>query len=631
MKFFKARKLAMALAISVASCISAPIQVAAAGPVNQTAPQLSICSESSAILGTPGDDQLVGTAGDDVICAFEGNDVVDGLGGNDVIFSGTGDDTVSGGDGTDQIVGESGNDSIEGGPGADSIWGSEGLDDLSGGLDDDYISGGIGADNLWGGNGLDALFAGAGDDGLDGGLGQDYLDGESGSNTCTKDLTDTTKKCFFDNKAPVFSAIAIDPGTSVVDSTQTSKVVKVRVFASDPGAGVAHIYMSFMPKQEMSGSPARPHPVGCSSENLVAGTPNRGVYELSCEITPNCLKGTYVLEYIRVVDLVGNSRDWSYPELQKRKLAVSFRQSGNPDIQKPAVRNLKVIQNSVIENKDQQVLFQAEYSDFGQSGVENVSLFFNSSGYKWSGNFNLWIPSWEIPICQGELDFRICKTPLDDGFTRIHYPISMNPAQENTLANFYGPGLMTLSRVVVQDFAGNVNSIRAFTNQTLQDTQIDKRFLVDLPKNKSDGDLTAPKIISFSLDKTALNTSGGEDEIIATVHATDSGIGFASQSIPFHFRIQVTPYDEALGQHVDPPYDGNQNYDLQLITRSVVSKVGRPNDMTVKIAIRFPAHYPRFKAALSISVVDWSQKRNRTTWSTSQLKKLKLPFEVTNG
>ena len=195
----------------------------------------------------------------------------------------------------------------------------------------------------------------------------------------------------------------------------------------------------------------------------------------------------------------------------------------------------------------------------------------------------------------------------------------MDPSQNATLANYYGPGLMKLNRVSVADFAGNVNSIRAFTNQTLQDTQIDKRFLVDLPKNKSDGDLAAPKIISLSLDKTSVNTSSGEDEIIATIRATDSGIGFASQSIPFHFRIQLSPSFE------------DEGLDVQLISKIAISKVGRPNDMTVKIAIRFPAHYPRFKLALSLSVVDWSQKRNRTTWTTSQLKKLKLPFEITNG
>lgn len=619
MKLFTSRNLAIAIVLSVFSCIAGPIQVATALPVRPSAPMPSICSASDAILGTPSDDQLLGTPGNDVICSYEGNDVIDGLGGDDIILSGLGDDTVSGGDGIDQIDGESGDDSIDGGSGADSLWGSGGLDDLSGGLDDDYISGGLGADNLWGGNGLDALFAGPGDDGLDGGIGQDYVDGEAGSNTCTKDLTDTTKKCFFDNKAPVFSAVAIDPKTAIVDSSITTQTVKVRVFASDPGAGVAQIHLFFSPKQEMSSTPAVVHDLQPCNQQLIKGTPNRGVFELSCDITPNCVRGTYVLNQITLVDMVGNSRDWSYPDLQKRKLAVTFRQSGFPDIEKPSVRNLKVIENPVVESRDQQVLMQAEYSDFGKSGVQSIQLYFTSTGFKWSGSFTLWIPTWELPVCLDNSDFRICKTSLEDGYTRINYPISMNPAQEGALTNFYGPGLMKLSRVVVKDIAGNVSSLKEFTNETINDTQIDKRFLIELPSNKSDGDLVAPKILSFSLDKTSVNTSSGEDEIIATIHATDSGIGFASPSIPFHFRIQLTPYDES------------QWYDLQLIQRSVVSKVGRPNDMTVKLAIRFPAHYPKFKFAIALLVVDFSQKKNMTRWSTSQLKKLKLPFEITNG
>ena len=594
---------------------------ALATPIAPQIPNVELCDSPNAILGSSNDDTILGTAGDDIICTFDGNDQINGLEGDDIIFSGSGDDEVSGGVGSDFLSGDSGNDTVNGNDGDDNLWGGDGLDELSGGIDDDYISGGNGADNLWGGLGLDSLLAGSGDDGLDGGLGLDYVDGESGSNTCVKDVVDTTKKCFFDNQGPKIQSIAVDPATAELDSTIVSKTVKIRVLASDPGAGIAHIYLSFSPKQDLVRQTTDgTYGVEPCSQRLVAGNINRGVFELSCEITQHTLKTSFVVQQITMVDVVGNSRDLSYLDLAKRKLAVSFKQIGNPDTVKPMVRGLKIINSPVVGAIQGSLVYEFEYSDFSGSGVSGVSITYKSDGYPWTDTIGLAIPPWSFPTCTSQLDLSPCTVGNQDGFTKVHYPVSMDAAQTSTLGKFVGMGRATATKIVVSDNAGNKLIMTKIPTQTIVDTAFEKQFVNDVPASVSDGDKTAPEIKSFSLDRTSINTSTGEEVVTATIRATDHGIGFTprpGQPYITQFRVLLENFT----------FDQN----IRLITRSVKSTSGRPNDLTVVIEIRIPAHFPRCNMNIVLTVADASKKKNSTTWSTSFLKKSKLPYRIING
>ena len=77
-------------------------------------------SNPNAILGGPGNDQLVGTTAGDTINGGEGNDTLSGLGGNDLLSGDSGQDVVYAGAGDDVIYSWDG-DTVYGGTGADTF------------------------------------------------------------------------------------------------------------------------------------------------------------------------------------------------------------------------------------------------------------------------------------------------------------------------------------------------------------------------------------------------------------------------------------------------------------------------------------------------------------------------------
>ena len=133
---------------------------------------------SSAISGTPGNDNLIGTAGNDNISGLEGNDTLVGLDGNDTLIGGGGNNSLSGGGGNDSLLGGNVDDTLDGGVGNDFLDGGfAGKDSLAGGDGDDTLVNGF---NLDGGAGNDSLLGGFKSLVL-GGDGNDYLSGKLSS------------------------------------------------------------------------------------------------------------------------------------------------------------------------------------------------------------------------------------------------------------------------------------------------------------------------------------------------------------------------------------------------------------------------------------------------------------------
>ena len=129
-------------------------------------------SESEALEGSEGADQMNG---------YGGADTLDGGSGRDDLHGWTGDDILIGGAGQDTLHGEDGQDSLMGGDDADALYGHNGDDVLMGGAGDDMLQGSAGQDILFGEEGADALHGGLGDDTLIGGSGQDTLFGGWGN------------------------------------------------------------------------------------------------------------------------------------------------------------------------------------------------------------------------------------------------------------------------------------------------------------------------------------------------------------------------------------------------------------------------------------------------------------------
>ena len=164
-------------------------------PTTFTSTDTTVYGDSSPILGTANDDEILAKEGDEVIHGLEGRDLIAGRGGNDTIYGGAGQDFLYGMDGDDVLYGgdapQDFGDLIYGGAGNDIIHGGAGPSgsDLRGGNGNDVIYGNDGDDSLdgdgedfarFGGN--DILFGGKGNDGLTGGWGNDHLHGGLGYN-----------------------------------------------------------------------------------------------------------------------------------------------------------------------------------------------------------------------------------------------------------------------------------------------------------------------------------------------------------------------------------------------------------------------------------------------------------------
>jgi len=171
-------------------------------------------AQTSAVVGSSGDDSIFGSGGDDTLLGGDGNDSIAGDAGNDVIFGDNatitfvggviqrlfttdpthgGNDTITGSAGADTIFGGKGNDSISGAADPDIIFGDNGVVALNDGTADandifttDPNDGG--KDTITGGDGDDTVLGGSGDgdihlvggDSLSGGGGNDIVIADNG-------------------------------------------------------------------------------------------------------------------------------------------------------------------------------------------------------------------------------------------------------------------------------------------------------------------------------------------------------------------------------------------------------------------------------------------------------------------
>lgn len=172
-----------------------PIETSETGfPIEHGVCFETFATNTFAILGTTGDDQIDGTPGDDVICASGGDDEIEAGGGDDIILGAGGTDTVthdtapgpvsvdlaartSTGDGTDDLIDI---ENADGSSFADTLLGDGGTNVLRGFGGDDTITGRGGPDSMIGGADDDDLRAldGEPDTAIDCGPGTDVAEGD---------------------------------------------------------------------------------------------------------------------------------------------------------------------------------------------------------------------------------------------------------------------------------------------------------------------------------------------------------------------------------------------------------------------------------------------------------------------
>jgi Ca2+-binding RTX toxin-like protein len=127
----------------------------------------------SAIIGTPGSDNINGSNEDDFVQGGSGDDSISSDGGDDLVQGNSGFDLINAGKGNDTVYGGTQNDTVSGDKGSDLLYGNGNDDLLTGGKDKDTLLGGYGEDTLDGGSNRDVLYGGIDDDLLTGGNDKD--------------------------------------------------------------------------------------------------------------------------------------------------------------------------------------------------------------------------------------------------------------------------------------------------------------------------------------------------------------------------------------------------------------------------------------------------------------------------
>jgi hypothetical protein len=599
------------------------ITPAEAAPAAPTEPNVSMCTGSGVIAGTDGNDVLTGTAGADVICGLGGDDEINGLNGDDIIIGGLGNDTIGGGEGNDSLVGSEGDDELHGGLGQDGVFGDSGLDDLFGESEADYISGGPGADNLFGGDAADSLLAGEGNDGLDGGLGADYVNGEAGSNTCMVESQDTKISCFYDTHAPQLVSIAVDPESREVDSSTEAKHVTVRAVIADPGAGVdfgsnSMFSMRFDSATDLRiGSPDTSAWAECTYVALVKGNLNRGVFEFDCLVPLVARKETYYLAVVGLRDKVGNRSAKYFKALKEAKLAVSFKQIGNTDRTKPKFKSFEIVGTRNLNSIEDKVIGRIGFSDSG-NGLGYFELDYTSSADGWMGfirppenpMFSL-----EMPLCSSLSS--IDRSCLSSGTLRegtIDFPITLNPSRDPNFTELVSASTMTISQVFLRDQNGNELQLSNLSGVQKSKSKFYKKFVTPR-QGGSDDDHSKPKIISYSVSTTHIDTGSSDQVISFKIRATDKGVGFDLTGCPAGAGLESLTYQD--------------NNDA--ITFRCVGVTGTAFDSTSEYEITIPAHFPRGDLLISLGVQDASWNHNNSGMSWEYLKSKKKVWRITNG
>ena len=275
------------------------------------------------IVGTAGDDTLVGTPGRDVICGLGGNDVIVGRGGDDLVDAGGGNDRVSGGAGHDVLIGGSGKDRLTGGDQGDRIAG------------------------------------GSGNDFLISGKGPDHVDGGRGDNLCLVDGHDVSRRCHYDEEAPV--VVTARASVSAVDVTNASAVVTVRAHLTDD-TGVASVFTYLNGPENTAvsfGGPSEP-------EAGVLHLVRNGWWKTTITVPRYTVAGP-LSATVYVDDRVGRSTSADFDNLVQVADA-------DPDTVAPDVSLVSVTPTPVdVRQKAQDVRIRFHAVD-AQSGVERLSV-----------------------------------------------------------------------------------------------------------------------------------------------------------------------------------------------------------------------------------------------------------------
>jgi hypothetical protein len=544
------------------------------------------------ITGDNRNNLIRGTSGDDVICSLGGNDIIYGMGGDDLIYSGLGNDYVEGGDGKDTIHAGGGDDSIYGNAGSDSLWGEGGADGLNGGTALDLLRGGTGAD------------------------------------TCFSFKSDNylSNDCFFDKAAPKLHSIAFSSPNLKIDSTKSATSLEVQFKISDasgfksldillsntsnPDSDNALVSLNFVNTNRDCGKVSEEFPVPVTEDCRISGTNNNGIYKARLNLPQILSKGNYKVTELWLEDIALNRAYFESPAIERANQGLSFTQTGIPDGKPPVLIGARIIGSNVVQSELDRLIARVSFDDVGGHGIRNFSVNYKTpETFFTSGSFSQWADASALMPCTEQ--HHIDTTCLYSGTPSkgvIQFSLNadsrLNDIRALNRAQPLVPDSYSISDSLGNQYGGDL------PEKLVEALTFFKGF--SSPSKADDKDVKAPILVSLTLDKRSVSTAISAQDITVTARIKDSGVG-------------VNRFIDSTRLEMNLEGGGG----VFCTPKGFAS--GTAKDATFVFTCTLPAHAAEGLYELWLSSEDMSLRENRSEYSPTKLRALKLRDSIING
>jgi serine protease len=307
-----------------------------------------------------------------------------------------------------------------------------------------------------------------------------------------------------DAAPPQLQSFSITPRT--VDTSTGPAAVTIEARITDDMSGVAGVgYTNGTPGVTFKSPSGQMVWASFGPDSRISGNLQDGVYRATITVPQYSAFGTWTVDSFSLVDMVGNRTSMTASQMDAEGMPTTFQQTGPGDTTPPQLKSFSITPDPVdTSNGPQTITLDAHITD-DMSGVAGIGYtngtpsvtFKNSSGQTAWASFGP--------------DSRDPHTTPQDGT----YQTTI------TLPQYSASGTWTVDSFSLVDMAGNRTSMTASQMAT------DGMQTTFTNNQSGTGDITPPKLESFSITPRTVDTSTGTATITVEARITDDMSGVA--------------------------------------------------------------------------------------------------------
>ena len=304
-----------------------------------------------------------------------------------------------------------------------------------------------------------------------------------------------------DTTPPELRDFSFTPNT--LDTSTVPQIVTVRAHLVDAGVGVAGEGYTHGASEVRFASPSGGQIAGSAIYKVVSGDLSDGVFEATFALPAGSEHGTWTLQYLWLIDGVGNRATFNAAALAADGFPTTITQLGTGDTTPPVLRDLALTPTSVdTSGGARTITVRAHMADAGV-GVAGEGYTHGASEIRFIS-----------PSGNQMADAAIYKLISGDASDGVYEGTFTVPAGAE-------PGTWALQFFWLIDKVGNRASLDA---AALRANGYPTAF-----EQVGAGDTAAPTLRDFSFTPASVDTSTGAQTITIRAHMADAGVGVAGE------------------------------------------------------------------------------------------------------